>query len=130
MKFLRFLAGATAGLLLASPFALAEGSAKQVAQSKAGKTPATANGPVTLTVSGENGWYRVTYDNGEMPVPPSLVDLGEVLADGRYTYEYKSAAPAAAPASQGNQLGRSKKQQSGQLAWGSFDVVGGALVAN
>ena len=130
MKCVRLIVGASVGLLLASPLALAEGSVKQVAQSMAGKTPATANGPVVLTVSGENGWYRVTYDNGEIQVPPSLFDLGEVVPDGRYTYEYRSAAPAVVPASRGNQLGRSTAQPPSQLAWGSFEVVDGALVAN
>jgi hypothetical protein len=130
MKFVKFIVGASVGMALASPLALAEGSAKQVAQSMAGKTPATANGPVVLTVSGENGWYRVTYDNGEMQVPPSLFELGEVLPDGQYTYEYRSAAPAVTPASRGNQLGRRSEQRSSQLAWGSFEVKGGALVAN
>ena len=137
MKLLRVVVGATAGILLASPFALADGSAKQAALSAAGKSPGMANGPVVLTVSGEKGWYRTTYENGEMRVPPLVYDLGEDLPDGHYSYEYRSAPPASAAAgvsaksaNQGNQLGRIERPPTGQLVWGSFEVANGAVVAN
>jgi hypothetical protein len=140
MQLNRLFVGATVGMLLVCPLAQAEApSNKQLAQQAAGRALQGANGPSTLTVSGttiagENHWFRINYDAGEAPdISSGRDDHGGQLPDGQYSYEIRSVAPAAdAPAlgaGNGNQLGRTQKQQPVQ-GWGSFDVVGGAVVPN
>lgn len=145
MELKRIFVGATVGMVLACPLALADEelsskgkSNKQQAQQAAGGMLQAASDPSTLTVSGttvsgESRWYRMSYDAGETPdISSGRDDQGGQLPDGQYNYEIRSvAADADADASpgNGNQLGRAKRQQP-VLGWGRFEVVGGTVVAN
>ena len=85
-------------------------------------------GPASLTVSGDNYWNRRFLETGEYPEISALDEEGNVLPDGRYSYELRSIPDTSeADGTAGAFL--SSSEEPSVLKSGFFRVESGRVVS-
>ena len=100
-------------------------------QPSTGVLPAV-DGVGSLTISGGGYWHKETYEDGEQPSVDAYDEVGNILPDGLYRYEFRSSpqlSESEASAQGNSAFGLAKgRAQAGELVRGQFEISGGAII--
>ena len=132
MLFLRRVLLFSALFLLVTPFnSWADPASAPKLAPSTGDLP-TVDGMGILTVSGPGGyWHRDSYEDGEQPYLSVHDSSGHYLADGHYSYEFKSFHNGQDMGGQAEgaslQLDSSSRS-AGISVIGRFEIAGGEMI--